>query len=158
MSEHKAQVRWSRQGVEFKRESYSRDHEIQFESGTKVWASSAPQYQGSADAVNPEEMLVGALSSCHMLTFLAVAANSGYVVDAYEDDAVGVLEKGPDGRTVSITRVELRPRVTFSGAKLPDEGALKVLHDKAHKNCFIANSVKTEVTVVPSPVQVAQAA
>ena len=90
-------------------------------------------------------MLVGSLSSCHMLTFLALAAGRKLVVDSYEDDAIGVLEKNADGKQ-AITHVTLRPRIIFSGQQ-PDAAMLDELHHKAHEQCFIASSVKTEVTI-----------
>ncbi|HXZ86700.1 MAG TPA: OsmC family protein, partial [Myxococcota bacterium] len=111
-------------------------------------ASSAPEYFGDAALPNPEEALVMALSSCHMLTFLAVAARRRFTVDSYEDAAVGHMEKNESGR-IAITRVELRPRVAFSGANRPTKDELAKLHEQAHHACFIANSVRTEVTVVP---------
>ena len=90
---------------------------------------------------------MGALSSCHMLTFLALAANKGFVVESYEDEAVGHLEKNANGK-MAITRVDLHPKIAFGGAKQPSETDLDWLHEKAHKECFIANSVTTEVKVV----------
>jgi organic hydroperoxide reductase OsmC/OhrA len=93
-------------------------------------------------------MLVAALSSCHMLTFLAIAARKGYLVDRYDDEAVGVMEKSAQGR-MAVTRAVLRPRVVFGGDKQPDADALAQLHDSAHRGCFIASSVQTEVTVEP---------
>jgi organic hydroperoxide reductase OsmC/OhrA len=97
--------------------------------------------------VDPEAALVSALSSCHMLTFLALAAMKGFVVETYEDEAVGHLEKNAAGK-MAITRVDLHPKIAFGGAKQPTEADLDALHDKAHKECFIANSVTTEVHVV----------
>lgn len=147
MSEHRAQVRWARGAVAFDYESYDRTHRWRFAGGSELDASAAPEYRGSAELPNPEEALVAALSSCHMLTFLALAARRRFVVDGYEDDAVGHMEKNADGR-LAVTRVELRPRVTFSGEKRPTPEQLSSLHEAAHRECFIANSVKTEVSVV----------
>lgn len=146
MSTHEASVTWTRTTSDFAYETYVRDHRIVYGSGVAVDASSAPEYKGNPTLVNPEEAFVGALSSCHMLTFLAVAAKKGFVVDRYEDRAIGFLEPNAD-RRLAMTRVVLRPRVTFSGEKLPTAEELERLHHGAHVNCFIANSVKTEVTV-----------
>jgi len=148
MSEHKVHIEWNRATENFQYETYNRQHTWKFDSGIEVQASSAPEYLGSPGCVDPEEALVAALSSCHMLTFLAVAAKKRLTVDRYEDDAVGFLEKNADGK-LAIARVTLRPRVVFSGGNEPDASALRDLHDKAHHACFIANSVKTEVVVTP---------
>jgi len=144
----RASVRWQRTSPDFSYETYNRAHEVAFGSGTTVKASSAPGFKGEADRINPEEQLVGALSSCHMLTFLAVAAKKRFVVDAYDDDASGVLDKNAEGR-LAVTRVVLRPKVVFSGDKVPSAEELAALHETAHKGCFIANSVKTEVVCEP---------
>jgi organic hydroperoxide reductase OsmC/OhrA len=111
-----------------------------------VRASANPAYLGSGSCVDPEEAFVASLSSCHMLTFLAIAAGKRFVVDAYHDEAVGLLEKVVGGR-LAITRVTLRPQVRFGGDKQPTPEELRQLHDQAHHACFIANSVKTEVGV-----------
>lgn len=148
MSEHKASVVWKRTSTDFTYDTYNRSHEWRFKGGHSVPASSAPAYRGDADRVDPEDAFVAALSSCHMLTFLAIAARKRLVVDAYEDDAVGHLEKGADGK-LWMTRVTLRPRVVFSGDTPVDAAALDDLHHKAHEGCFIANSVKTQVGVEP---------
>lgn len=145
MSEHRATVAWRRDTDDFTYASYTRDHTWAFEGGTVVPASAAAAYLGSAERVDPEEALVAALSSCHMLTFLAIAARKRLVVDSYRDAAVGFMEKNADGR-LAITRVVLRPKIAFAG-DAPDENALARLHHLAHEQCFIANSVRTEVTV-----------
>ena len=147
MSEHLASIRWNRNGQPFDYEHYPRDHEVRFERGQTITGSAAPAYFGSAQGVDPEEMLVAALSSCHMLTLLAIAAKKGWTVDAYEDDAVGTLGKNAEGRA-AVTHVALRPRIVFAD-KAPDAAELERLHESAHRNCFIASSVKTEVTVEP---------
>jgi organic hydroperoxide reductase OsmC/OhrA len=146
MSEHKATVRWNRGGKDFTYKGYSRDH-VWIANGNEIPASATPQYLGNPNRVDPEAALVSALSSCHMLTFLAVAAGKGFVVDSYEDDAVGHLEKNANGK-FAVTRVELHPKIVFGGAKQPTAEDLDALHDKAHKECFIANSVLTEVRVM----------
>lgn len=145
MSEHRVTVRWSREGAEFTPKGYSRDHVWRFEGGSEVQASAAPQYHGNPARVDPERAFVAALSSCHMLTFLALAARDGLVVDQYEDDAVGFMERNADKR-VAITRVVLRPRITWESDP-PEQDKLDSLHDNAHKHCFIANSVTTAVEV-----------
>ena len=108
-------------------------------------ASAAPEYGGSAGAVDPEQALVAAVASCHMLTFLAVAARRRLVVDRYEDDARGVLEKNAEGR-LAITQVVLRPHIVFKGDP-PGDAELDRLHQMAHRGCFIAQSVRCEVRV-----------
>ena len=147
MSEHKASIVWARNGADFGYKNYPRDHVWRFPNGVEVPGSAAPAYLGNPQRVDPEAAFVAALSSCHMLTFLALASNKGFVVDSYEDAAVGHLEKNAGGK-LAITRVELHPNIVYSGAKQPAAADLDWLHDKAHKECFIANSVTTEVKVV----------
>ena len=146
MSEHKVNVQWARNGEDFSAESYNRDHAVTYESGIEIKASAAPAFHGNPDYVDPEEALVGALSSCHMLTFLAIAAKKRLTVDSYEDDAVGFLEKNGDGR-MAVTRATLRPKVVWGGDKTPTSEEIEKIHEKAHQACFIANSVLTEVTI-----------
>jgi organic hydroperoxide reductase OsmC/OhrA len=146
MSEHTATIDWRRETPDFTFESYNRDHDWFFDAGITVRASAAPAYKGGVNCVDPEDAFVASLASCHMLTFLAVACKKRYVVDGYHDEAVGVLEKDAAGR-LAITRVALRPLVTFGGERTPTPEELRQLHDQAHHACFIANSVKTEVVV-----------
>lgn len=146
MTEHKITLEWKRESENFSYESYTRDHELVFEGGVHVPASAAPAYRGNPAHVNPEEAFVAALSSCHMLTFLAMAAKKRFVVDRYSDRAVGLLEKNQN-KKLAITRVILHPRVTFGGPTLPTQEQIHALHEHAHSECFIANSVTTEVTV-----------
>jgi len=146
MSEHKAIIRWSRAGKDFTYKTYSRDH-VWIANGNEIPASAASAYLGNPNRVDPEAALVAALSSCHMLTFLALAANKGFVVESYEDAAVGHLEKNAAGK-LAITRVELHPKIVYGGAKQPTTADLEWLHDKAHKECFIANSATTDIHVV----------
>jgi len=146
MSEHKATIVWARNGADFGYKTYPRDHAWRFDNGIEIPGSAAPAYLGNPDRVDPEGAFVAALASCHMLTFLALASNRGFVVDSYEDGAVGHLGKNANGK-MAVIRVDLHPQITFSGAKLPAQTDLDWLHDKAHKECFIANSVNTEVTV-----------
>jgi organic hydroperoxide reductase OsmC/OhrA len=147
MSEPKASVKWARDGADFSYKNYSRDYVWRFDNGVEVLGSAAPAYFGNPQRVDPEAAFVAALSSCHMLTFLALASNKGFVVDSYEDNAVG--RKNANGK-LAITHVELRPKIAFSGAKQPTQAELDWLHDKAHRECFIANSVTTEISVAPA--------
>ena len=149
MSEHKATIQWGRNGTDFGYKSYSRDHVWRFDNGIEVPGSAAPAYLGNPQRIDPETAFVAALSSCHMLTFLALASNKGFVVDSYEDGAVGHLEKNAAGK-LAVTRVELHPKIIYSGAKLPTSADLEWLHDKAHRECFIANSVTTDIHVIPA--------
>ena len=149
MPEHRAGVVWKRTSADFTYESYNRKHEMTFKGGTfRLPASSAPQFLGDADFVDPEEVFVAALASCHMLTFLAICARKRLTVDAYEDDGVGVLEKGEGGK-MWVSRVTLSPKVTFAAGTQVDAEALARIHHQSHEHCFIANSVKTDVTVAP---------
>jgi len=145
VSEHRVQVSWERGGIDFGFETYPRNHEWTFEGGVRVPASSAPAFHGDPKRVDPEAGLVAALSSCHMLTFLAIASRKRMVVDSYADEAVGWLEKNEDGK-LAVTRVVLRPAVVFAGAQ-PSAEALADLHERAHRECFIANSVRTQVEI-----------
>lgn len=146
MAEHKARVAWERGNTDFTYETYPRDHIWAFEGGIEVAASAAPDFLGNVTRVDPEEAFVAALSSCHMLTFLAIAAKKRFVVDSYEDNAVGILEKNPAGK-LAMTRVALRPVIVFSGEKQPSEQQIEKMHHDSHEQCFIASSVTTDVTV-----------
>ncbi|MEZ9299040.1 OsmC family protein [Vibrio splendidus] len=151
MSEYGAVIRWQKAEDEaFSDNQYSRGHSWEFDGGVTVPASSSPHVVPlpfSVEAnVDPEEAFIAALSSCHMLTFLGIAAKQKYVIDSYVDDAVGVLEEDESGRS-SVTKVTLRPRIEFVGSKVPSSAQLDKLHHLAHNNCFIANSVKTEIRV-----------
>lgn len=148
MSEHRASLSWSRDTDDFKYPTYTRDHTWTFHGGEVVSASAAPEFLGNADRVDPEEALVASISACHMLTFLAVAAKRRFTVDSYSDDAVGYLEKNEDGK-LAITRTELRPRIVFSGESIPSPEQIESMHHTSHRECFIANSVKTEIVVLP---------
>lgn len=150
MSLHTCQVVWERGDRPFDYEGYSRDHQIRYETGTTLAASAAPAYRGNPALPNPEEQLVGALSTCHMLTFLAIAARRGLTVERYEDRAQGTLAKNGEGR-LAVTRCVLHPRVEFAPGVGLDRAALEKLHQQAHHGCFIAASVKTEVTVELDP-------
>jgi organic hydroperoxide reductase OsmC/OhrA len=148
MSEHKVKISWSRGDKDFTYKTYSRDHLWTFDNKVQVSASAAPAYLGNPDYVDPEGAFVAALSSCHMLSFLAICARKNIAVDSYQDDAVGFLEKNASGK-LAITRVELRPHVEFTAKDTLDATALAGLHDQAHHGCFIASSVLTQVSVLP---------
>jgi organic hydroperoxide reductase OsmC/OhrA len=149
MSEHHAGVRWKRTTDTFTYDTYNRAHEMVFKGGAiRLSASSAPAFRGDADRVDPEEAYVAALSGCHMLTLLAICARKRLTLESYEDDAVGFLEKGADGK-LWVARVTLRPRLRFAAGSDPQEPELRAIHEQSHGECFIANSVKTEVAVEP---------
>lgn len=148
MSEHKVTVEWKCETPDFSYQSYNRDHDWTFDAGVTVRASAAPAYLGNTACVDPEEAFVASLSSCHMLTFLAIASRKRFVLDGYHDEAIGILDKDAAGR-LAITRVTLHPRVQFSGEKVPSLEEVTHMHEQAHHACFIANSVKTEVLVEP---------
>lgn len=143
MSEHRVQLVWNDGGRPFTYETYPREHEIVFKGGQKITASASPIYRGDGIHGDPEDMLVAALSSCHMLSFLAICAKKKISVQSYEDDAVGFLEN--EGGKLWVTRVILQPKVVSSA----DAAALEAVHHLAHEACFIANSVKTQVVVEP---------
>jgi organic hydroperoxide reductase OsmC/OhrA len=145
VSHHATRLVWSRTSAPFRYETYSRDHRLELETGSVLPVSAAADYRGNPRLTNPEELLVGALSSCHMLTFLALCARKGLEVEHYEDDAVGTLAR-LEGAPMQVTECVLRPRVRFAG-DAPDADTLRTLHEQAHKGCFIASSVKTRVRV-----------
>ena len=149
---HTATVVWERGDAAFVDNRYSRRHVIRFDGGAEMPGSSSPTvvkapYSDPA-AVDPEEMFIAAISSCHMLWFLSLAAAEKFRIDRYEDEAEGVMEKNADGK-MAVTRVTLHPRAVFSGDKMPGAGDLERLHHKAHEECFIASSVKTDVRCEP---------
>lgn len=149
MVAHEAEVRWQRgAGEPFADRRYSRAHAWHFDGGAAVPASASPHAVpppfSQAAHVDPEEALVAAAASCHMLTFLFVAARAGYVVDRYVDRAAGEQGANAEGRP-AVTRVVLRPEVTFSGARAPTAADVDALHRQAHAQCVIANSLRAEV-------------
>jgi organic hydroperoxide reductase OsmC/OhrA len=146
MSEHHVTTTWQRQTDDFSYKTYNRSHRWEFEGGIKVNASAAAEYQGDPDLVDPEQAFTASLSSCHMLTFLAVACQKRFVIDSYVDNAVGILGKNAEGK-MAMTEVILKPQIKFAGDNIPSEEEIAKLHDFAHHNCFLANSVKTEVKV-----------
>lgn len=153
MSEYNVVTEWRREaGAAFLDNRYSRAHRWLFDGGIEVPASSSPQVVpvplSVEAAVDPEEAFVASLSSCHMLWFLSLAAQMGFIVESYRDEAVGVLAKDSAGK-LAMTRVTLHPEVRFNGAAQPDQEQLQALHHTAHDKCFIANSVKTELRCEP---------
>lgn len=149
-----ATIRWQRGEAAFTDNRYSRAHDWHFDGGVSVPASASPLNVrlplSKAEAVDPEEAFVAALSSCHMLFFLSFAAAKGIVVDLYEDAASGVMAKNERGKMV-VTTVTLKPQLVISGAVRPSEADIAALHHRAHDECFIANSVLTEVLVEAPP-------
>ncbi|MDI5892805.1 OsmC family protein [Halomonas rhizosphaerae] len=146
MSVHQSAIRWQRNPHEIDADTYSRNHLVTFDSGQQVNVSASVEFKGDSSCADPEQMLVSAVSSCHMLFFLAIADFQGYRVESYDDDPVGHLESN-DRKGMEITRIELSPRITFGGDKVPDQKAISRIHANAHKNCFIRNSITAEVTI-----------
>lgn len=149
MSGHGATVEWSRGEQPFTDKRYSRAHVWRFDGGAVVPGSSAPSGvpipMSDPAGVDPEEAMIASLSSCHMLWFLAFAANAGLVVDRYLDDASGELDRNEAGKR-HLARVALNPVTSFSGRQ-PDQAELDALHHAAHEHCDMAHSVRSEITV-----------
>ncbi len=153
MSLHTARIEWQRGPAEaFVDQRYSRRHTIAFDGGARIAASSSPSVVplpwSDAAAVDPEELFVASLASCHMLWFLSLAAERGHCVERYADDAVGAMARNADGR-LAIVRVTLRPEVWWSPPNIPDAAAVRALHAAAHDACFIAQSVRCDVACEP---------
>ena len=152
MSQYSAEILWTRGNQDFLGNHYSRKHSLRFDGGLEVPGSSSPHVvpvpMSDASAVDPEEAFVASLSSCHMLWFLAIAGKRKFCVDRYFDAAVGVMEKNEAGK-MFMSVVTLKPDVTFSGERRPTREQLDQLHHQAHTECFIANSVKSEVRCEP---------
>lgn len=150
MASYGCSIHWSRGDATFTDLAYSRAHDWRFDGGARVRGSSSPHSVrvpwSDPAAVDPEEALVAAVSSCHMLWFLSLAAEGGWVVDSYDDAAAGRMAAFPDGRR-GITEVLLQPQVAFSGARRPDDATVEALHHAAHERCYIANSIRGEVRV-----------
>ena len=147
-----ATVRWQRGEQAFTDNKYSRAHDLVFDGGAIVRGSSAPSSvplpYSDAAAVDPEEALVGALSACHMLFFLAFAGKRGFRIDTYEDAAVGEMSKNAAGK-LYISKVTLSPRIVFSGDKRPTADDVAAMHHRSHEECYISNSVRAEVVITP---------
>lgn len=153
MAEYTATIVWNRGNATFTDNKYSRGHRWQFDGGVEVPASSSPHVVplpfSVQAAVDPEEAFVAALSSCHMLCFLSVAAKRGFVVDSYRDEALGLMAKNAEGK-LAMTKVTLRPAVVFSGDRRPASHEVEAMHHESHEQCFIASSVKTDVQCEPA--------
>ena len=149
---HSARIEWARHGQAFTDGHYSRRHAWHFDGGASVGASSSPHTVplpwSDAACVDPEEAFIASLASCHMLWFLSLAAAAGWTVETYRDDAEGTLAHNAEGR-LAMTTVTLRPAAAFGGVRRPDAAEVERLHHAAHDACFIANSVKTQVRIVP---------
>ena len=154
MSEYTVSVRWARGNQPFIDNKYRRAHTWIFDGGVEVPGSSSPTVvplpYSEPRAVDPEEAFVASLSSCHMLWFLSIAAQRKFCVDSYVDDARGVMSKNASGK-LAMTRVMLRPKVAFVGERLPTQDEIAAMHHEAHAECFIANSVTTDVRCEPAP-------
>lgn len=153
--EYKATIRWTRgEGEAFSDNRYSRGHVWSFDGGITVPGSPSPSVVplplSREDAVDPEEAFVAAISSCHMLTFLGIAAKKRFVVDRYEDRALGIMTPNDKGK-LFVSKVTLDPVIEFSGEKRPTPEQIADMHHLAHKECFIANSVLTEIVVAGIP-------
>jgi organic hydroperoxide reductase OsmC/OhrA len=150
MAQHTATIRWTRTGPDFLKGQYSREHLWLFDGGATVPASPSPHNVPlpwcNPASVDPEEAFVASVSSCHMLTYVWLASRAGFQVDSYEDRAVGEMAKNEKG-AAWIGKVTLDPKIKYSGAKLPSPTDESRLHNEAHEQCFIANSIKTEVVV-----------
>ncbi|GEO13076.1 OsmC family protein [Microvirga aerophila] len=148
--EYRATIRWERDGDTFSDNRYSRFHLWTFDGGVTVPASASPSVVplplSREDAVDPEEAFVAAVSSCHMLTFLAIAAKKRFVVNRYEDQAVGVMTKNQNGK-LFVSKITLDPAIDFTGEKVPTPDQIASMHHLAHQECFIANSILTEIVV-----------
>lgn len=153
MSEHRANITWKGGDGDFGRGRYSREHSWTFDGGMVVQASSSPSVvpapMSNPAYVDPEEAFVASLSSCHMLTFLYVASRKGFVITSYDDAAVGTTAKNADG-VPWISRVVLRPKVTYAGGKRPSPDEERAMHETAHHDCFISQSVRTDVVIEPA--------
>ena len=150
---YNVKISWSKNADEiFTDKKYSRAHTWIFDSGIELKASSSPHVvplpYSVENAVDPEEAFVASVSSCHMLAFLPLAADKNYIVESYEDNAEGVLAKNSE-RILSMTKVTLKPKIIFSGDNIPTKNQLDELHHLAHEQCFIANSVKTMISIIP---------
>jgi organic hydroperoxide reductase OsmC/OhrA len=149
MSEHKAVIRWQNTGTEFKKGRFSREHTWSFDGGLTVPASASPSVVrepfSNPAGVDPEEAFVASIASCHMLTFVYLAQRRGFEVMNYEDAAVGVMTKNERGVSW-VSSVVLHPRIRY-GDPTPTPADIEQLHEQAHAECFIANSVKTDIRV-----------
>lgn len=146
MSEHTVTLHWQRAELALRPGQFSSAHTVRYNEGTEVAVDAAPEWGGDATNTNPEQALAAAVSSCHMMTFLALAAKAAWPVASFEDRAVAHLGKGPKGRT-AVTRIDLHPLVRFSDGFSVDAAELEKMHDRAHRYCFIANSLADSVEI-----------
>ena len=150
MQRFEAQINWQRGDAAFSDNRYSRAHQWLFDGGLRVPASSSPLSvplpMSDPAALDPEEALVAALSSCHMLFFLSFAAQRGFIVDAYRDDAVGIMDRNAAGKK-ALTLITLRPAIAFGGDKQPSRADIDAIHHDAHEQCYIANSIRADVVI-----------
>lgn len=152
MADHRATISWTTDvaPADFARGRYSREHAWSFDGGVTVAGSSSPSVVplpwSSAAAIDPEEAFVASVASCHMLTFLYLAGKRGFALAGYRDDAVGVMTKGANG-VPWVSRITLRPVLAWTGDRRPSAAELADLHHHAHEQCFISNSIRTEVVV-----------
>lgn len=150
MSNYIATIRWKNAGPDFIKGKFSREHTWSFDGGVTIPASPSPHVVptpwSNPAGVDPEEAFVASVSSCHMLTLLWLAGRQGFQADSYEDTAVGIMAKNERG-AMWVSQITLRPRIQWSGAKIPTQADLDSLHHHAHEQCFIANSVKTDIKI-----------
>jgi organic hydroperoxide reductase OsmC/OhrA len=150
MAEYRAIIKWQRTSPDFLRGKYSREHTWTFDGGATIPASSSPHVVpvpwSNPAHIDPEEAFVASISSCHMLTYLYLAGKRGFQIESYEDEAVGSLTKNEKG-VPWVSSVVLNPTIVYGGDKTPTSAEAEQLHHFAHEQCFIAQSVKTEVTV-----------
>ncbi|PRY71430.1 OsmC family protein [Halomonas ventosae] len=146
MSVHQSAIRWQRNPHEADANTYSRNHQVTLNGGQQLNVSASAEFKGDSSYADPEQMLVSAVSSCHMLFFLAIADFQGYQVESYHDDPVGHLERN-DKKGMEVTRIVLSPSITFGGDNIPNQDAISRIHAGAHRNCFIRNSITAEVTI-----------
>ena len=150
MSDHRATIRWQFAGGDFLKGRYSREHTWTFDGGATVPASPSPSIVpkpfSNPESVDPEEAFVASISSCHLLTFLYLASKAGFEIQSYEDEAVGTMSKNENG-VPWVSAVVLKPRIVYVGEKRPSSADEDRLHHDAHEQCFIANSVKTDIKV-----------
>lgn len=148
MAEFNVLIDWRQESDDFSYEKYDRDHFWKFGGGKVVEASAAPDFKGRAEYVNPEEAFIASLASCHMLTFLAIASFKKLHVKLYQDEAVGIVEKNEKGK-MAVTKVILKPFILFANNLQLAKEELMKMHEKAHKECFISNSVLTDISIEP---------
>lgn len=148
MSNFSITLTWRRTTPDFNSKTFDRSHILGLSGGQTVQGSAAPDYSGDPNKSNPEEALLASLASCHMLTFLTIAALKRLVVESYEDKPVAELGKNDKGK-IMVARLILRPKVVFSGENLPDADAVWEIHRKAKENCFIGNSLLSPVDLEP---------